>query len=346
MRRISFLSEGQKEGATRERRSRSSKPRLITMLLAAAVLAGVLPVGAQSSGYRVAVLTPGVTFTPVLEGLRGGLARLGYEEGKHLTFIVEDTQGTVPDIVDRAAKLVKAKPDVLFTVGTNHTEAAKQATTTVPIVFSWLADPVRSGLIASYASSKNNLTGVSNYGGPLSGKRLEILKEIVPGIKRVLAVVAPKEIIANVSFQFVDETANKIGVQLLRRDVTSKKEIEKVILTAPKGSVDAIYHIPSNLVGVHIDLLIKKAKEDKIPLMVHEESMVEKGALVAYGADFRRIGAQAAKLVVKVLKGTKPSEIPTEIPEKLMLVINLTTAKIIGLKVPHAVLERVERRFE
>lgn len=327
-------------------RSRSPRPRLITMFLAAAVLAGGLPVGAQSSGYRVAVLTPGVTFTPVLEGLRGGLARLGYEEGKHLTFIVEDTQGTVPDIVDRAAKLVKAKPDVLFTVGTNHTEAAKQATTTVPIVFAWLADPLRSGLIASYASSKNNLTGVSNYGGPLSGKRLEILKQIVPGIKRVLALVAPKEIIANVSFQFVDEAANKIGVRLLRRDVTSKEEMEKVLLTTPKGSVDAIYHIPSNLVGVHIDLLIKKAKEDKIPLTVHEHSMVEQGALVSYGADFRQVGAQSAKLVSRVLRGAKPSDVPTETPEKLMLVINLSTARAIGLRIPSPVLERADRRIE
>jgi putative ABC transport system substrate-binding protein len=275
-------------------------------LAVAAMLASGSPILAQSSGYRVAVLTPGLTFTPVLAGLRGGLARLGYEEGKEITFIVEDTKGTVPDIVNRAAKLVQAKPDILFTVGTNHTEAAKQATTTVPIVFSWVADPLRSGLIASYASSKNNLTGVSNYAGPLSGKRLEILREIAPGIKPVLTVVATKEIIANVSFQFVDETAKKIGVQLLRRDVTSKEEIEKVILTTPKGSVDAIYHIPSNLVGVHIGLMIKKAREDKVPLMVHEESMVEMGALVSYGADFRRIGAQAAKLVDKVLKGTKP----------------------------------------
>lgn len=287
--------------------SRCPRPWLTTMFLAvAAMLASGSPILAQSSGYRVAVLTPGLTFTPVLAGLRGGLARLGYEEGKEITFIVEDTKGTVPDIVNRAAKLVQAKPDILFTVGTNHTEAAKQATTTVPIVFSWVADPLRSGLIASYASSKNNLTGVSNYAGPLSGKRLEILREIAPGIKPVLTVVATKEIIANVSFQFVDETAKKIGVQLLRRDVTSKEEIEKVILTTPKGSVDAIYHIPSNLVGVHIGLMIKKAREDKVPLMVHEESMVEMGALVSYGADFRRIGAQAAKLVDKVLKGTKP----------------------------------------
>jgi putative ABC transport system substrate-binding protein len=315
-------------------------------LVAATVLVGILPVGAQSSGYRVAVLTPGVTYAPVLEGLREGLSKLGYHEGKDINFIVDETKADVSDLGSRAKKLVEAKPDVLVAVTTPHTAAAKQATTTIPIVFVWVGDPLRSGLIASYASSKNNLTGVAAYSGPLAAKRLEILKEIVPGIKRVLAVVTTKDSVAETSFQSVSETAKKLGVQVVRNDVTTKEEIEKVISETAKGSVEAIYAAPSALVGVHIGLLIKKSKEAGLPLVVWENSMVEQGALFTYGGDIRHVGAQSAKLVSKVLRGAKPVDVPTEIPEKLMLVINLSTARAIGLKIPAPVLERADRRIE
>lgn len=328
-------------------RSRSPRPRLVTMFLAAAtVLLGVLPAGAQSSGYRVAVLTPGVTYAPALEGLRESLSKLGYQEGKNISFIVDETKAGVSDLVGRAKKLVEAKPDVLVAVTTSHTAAAKQATSTIPIVFVWVGDPLRSGFIASYASSKNNLTGVAAYSGPLSAKRIEILKEIVPGVKRVLAVVTTKDSIAESSFQSVSETAKRLGVQVVRKDVTTKEEIEKVILETAKGSVEAIYAVPSSLVGVYISLLIKKSKGDGLPLVAWENSMVEQGALFAYGADVRQVGAQSAKLVSKVLRGAKPADVPTEIPEKLMLVINLSTARAIGLKIPDSVLERADRRIE
>lgn len=330
------------------RRSRGPRPWqwLMTMFLAAAVVVGVLPAGAQSSGYRIAVLTPGVTYAPALEGLRESLSRLGYWEGKNISFIVDETKAGASDLVSRAKKLVEAKPDVLVAVTTSHTAAAKQATKTIPIVFVWVGDPLRSGFIASYASSKNNLTGVAAYSGPLSGKRLEILKEIVPGIKRVLAVVTINDSIAESSFQSVSETAKKLGVQVVRKDVKTKEEIEKVILETAKGSVEAIYAVPASLVGVHIGLLIKKSKEDRLPLVVWENSMVEQGGLFAYGADVQQVGAQSAKLVFKILRGAKPSDVPTEIPEKLMLVINLGTARAIGLKIPGPVLERADRRIE
>lgn len=322
---------------------RGLKPMLLAFF---AFLAGASPAGAQSPVYRVAVLTPGLTFGPVMEGLRDGLARLGYQEGRNVTFIVEETKGAVLDLPRRAAKLAETKPDVLFTVSTTHTTAAKQATTTVPIVFAWVGDPLRSGLIAGYSASKNNLTGVSSYAGPLSGKRLEILQDLAPGMKRILAVVATKDSIAESSFLALDEAAKKLGIRVLRRDVTTRDEIERVVRETAPGSVDGIFHLPSALVGVHIDLLIKKAKEDKIPLIVHEDTIVEQGALVSYGADFRLIGAQAGNLVARVLRGARPSELPIQTPEKLILAINLTTAKAIGLKLPRSLAERADRFFE
>jgi putative tryptophan/tyrosine transport system substrate-binding protein len=315
-------------------------------LIVVALLVGVALAGAPVRPYRVAVLTPGMPFSLALEGLREGLAQLGYHEGKDMTFLVEDVQGEVASLASQAAKIVEAHPDLIFTVGTAATTAAKQATATLPVVFTFVGDPLRSGLIASYASSQNNVTGISNYAGPLSGKRLEVLQEIAPRIKRVLVLVAAQESVAQVSFKALADVAPKLGIELLRHDVTSKEEIEQRLKAVSKGAVDAICHIPSNLVGIHIDLLIDKAKEDRLPLVVHEHSMAERGALISYGADLRLLGRQAAQLVAKILKGAKPSEIHIQTPEQQTLTLNLTTAKAVGLAIPPSILERAERILE
>jgi putative tryptophan/tyrosine transport system substrate-binding protein len=328
-------------------RDRRLKSWLGAVLLAVwALLGGGVLVEAQAPRHRIAVLTAGLIAGPAVEGLREGLAQLGYTEGKNIAYMVEDAQGEVASLANRAAKLVEAKPDVIFSVGTTPTAVAKQATTTLPIVFTLVADPLRSGFIASYASSQNNLTGITNSAGALTGKRLEILQEIAPGIKRVLILVAPQEKAAEVSSQFLAEAAPKLGIELLRYDVTSKEEIERRLSALSKGTVDAIYYVPSSLMGTNLDLLIHKAKEDRIPLAVTDYSMVEQGALVSYGADLRLLGMQAAKLVVKILKGAKPSEMPIQTPEQLLLAINLTTAKAIGLDIPRSVLERTDRFVE
>jgi putative ABC transport system substrate-binding protein len=294
----------------------------------------------------VAVLTLGGYYYLALEGLREGLAQLGYHEGQDISFMVEDAQGEVDTLASRAARIVEAKPDLIFTIGTVATATMKQATTTLPIVFTFVADPLRSGIITSYASSQNNVTGISSYAGPLSGKRLEVLQEIAPGIKRVLVLVAPHERATEVSFQFLAEATPKLGIELLRYDVTSKRDIEQQLKSLPRGAVDALYYLPSNLVRAHLELLIDKAREDKIPLSVSEASMVERGALVSYGTDLWRLGMQAAKLTAKLLKGVKPSEIPIQTPEQLLLTVNLATAKTIGLDIPHSILERAERLME
>jgi putative ABC transport system substrate-binding protein len=316
------------------------------LLVVWVVLTGATVVAPSLSHYRIAVLSSRLTFSPALEGLREGLGQLGYHEGENLTFMIEDGQGEVDSLPKRAARLVKAKPDIMFTITTAPTIAAKQATDTIPIVFAVVADPLGSGLVASYASSQNNLTGITNSAALLSGKRLEILQEIAPGIQRVLVLVAPQESVALVSFQFLAEAAPKLGIELVRHDVSSKEEIEQILDAVPKGAVDAIFFVPSTLVGTHIALLIHKAKADKVPLAVTEQPMVEQGALVSYGADLRLLGMQAAKLMAKVMKGAKPSELPIQTPEQLPLAINLTTAKAIGLDIPRNILERTDRFME
>lgn len=325
-----------------------SKSALGTFLFSLALTLGLTGSSwAQPTNLRrIGVLTPGGGFGSVVEGLRQGLASLGYEEGKQVNFIIEDTKMETLDPVKAAMRLVAAKSDLLVSVGTSHTAAAKQATANIPIVFSVLSDPVQAGFVASMTSSKNNITGVANSVALLSGKRIELLKEIAPGVKRALAVVCVNETVAQKTFPNLAEAAQKFGIQLVRRDVTNKEELEKVLVEMPKGAVDAIIHVPAILLRNHISLLVEKAKKDRLPFGVHTEELVKKGALVSYGEDDRLIGMQTARLVVKVLKGIQPTDIPIETAERPVLVVNRTTAKIIGLKIRPEFFERVDRIVE
>jgi putative ABC transport system substrate-binding protein len=321
---------------------KTALPGLVALAL---LLAAALHAAPPARPVRVGVLTPGPGFDEVLAGFREGLGQLGYRENDNLTLLVEDTKGIGSDVQAQAQSLVAATPDVLVTVGTSHTVAAKRATSSIPIVFTWVGDPVRSGLVPNYASSGNNLTGLSVYSGPLSGKRLEILKEIAPDSRRVLCLVA-RESIAEISFAAAQRTAEQLGLVLIRRDVTSRDDIVRELGALPKGAFDAIYHVPSGLVTAHVGLLIARAREDKVALVAHEDELVAAGALVSYGANYRRMGQQTAKVVDRVLGGVAPAEIPIQIPDKLMLAVNLTTARTIGLKPPLTLLERAERIVE
>ena len=299
--------------------------------------------GAQLQNVRIGVLTPGLTLGAVREGMEEGLARLGYVGGKNITFIVEDTKGIDSDLPPRIAKLLSAKPDLLFAVSTQYSLAVKRATSTVPIVFAWVGDPVQVGLIDSYPYSKSNLTGVTSIVDSLSGKRLQILLEIAPKAKRMLVLVSAKESVSVSGFQSLEVAAQKLGIQLARRDVLDKEEIIKTLEETPRGSVDAIFHVPSNLVRANLDLLVKRAERDKIPFAVHEDALLDRGALISYGASLRLVGNQAANLVNKILNGARPGEIMVETPDKLFLAINQSVAKQIGLKIPREVLERADR---
>ena len=317
--------------------------RSLVFVVLAALLLQSAPVVAEPPPYRIGVLTPGLTFDPVFDGFRDALARFGYHDGKQVQFIVEDAQGDVASLPQRAVRLVAHHPQLVFTVATAGAAAAKRATATIPIVFTWAGDPVGSGFVSGYSSSGNNLTGVSNESASLSGKRLEVLAEADSRITRVLAIVPAQEDIALRCFQALNEAAKRRGLHVLRKDVTSKEDIERVLRETPRGTFDAMALIPSSLGVAHVKPLIQRAKADRVPLAVHEDSMVEQGALLSFGSDFPTTGAQAAKLAVKIFQGAKPSELPIQTPEKLRLAINVTTAKIIGLKLPRSLTERADQ---
>ncbi len=318
----------------------------IVLVVIALVWAPASLFGAQLNNARIGVFTPGKTLESVRHGMEEGLAHFGYVEGKNITFIVEDTNGITSNLAPRVAKLLAAKPDVLFTVSTDHAQAAKHATSTVPIVFAWVGDPVSAGLVAQYPYSKSNLTGVTAIGDTLSGKRLEILLEIAPNAKRLLVIVAAKESVSVSSFRALEAVAQKFGVQLVRRDVTDREEIIKTLEETPRGSFDAIFHVPSTLVRTNLDLVVERARRDRIPFAVHEDALLERGALVSYGPNSRLVGFQAANHVNKVLKGSRPGEIMIEPPDKFFLAINQITAKQIGVNISRRMLERTDRLIQ
>jgi putative ABC transport system substrate-binding protein len=316
------------------------------MVIVWSLLSHRVLIAAPPSLYRIGVLTPGPGFNDAVAGLREGLAQLGYTEGSNLVFLLEDAQGDTRRLNHLITRLLAAGPDLICTFGSNTTMTAKQATTTLPIVFTFVAHPRRVGLIPSQASSQNNLTGIANHAGTLIGKRLELLKMALPSAKRVLTLVVPRESVSVMAQEEVAAIAPKLGVELVRRDVSTREDLMRVLDTLPTDGVDAMLYIPSSLVGSSMELLSQKAKELKLPLIGQNTSAVERGALLSYGADFRRLGHQAARLVFKILSGAKPSEIPIQSPEQLLLAVNLHTARTIGLPIPRDVLELTDLLVE
>ncbi|MGE3537543.1 MAG: ABC transporter substrate-binding protein [Candidatus Tectimicrobiota bacterium] len=300
----------------------------------------------QTPSYRIGLLISGFTSHPALTGFRDGLAQLGYTEGHNLHFLLANAEGEAARLPDLATGLVAAAPDVIFTIGTMATTAAKHATTTVPIVFAFVADPIQAGLVASHASSRNNVTGISNHAGALMGKRLEFLKEVLPEVKRVLTIVTPREDLSLRVFDTIANVAPQLGIELVRRDVSSAAELAPLLQALPAGTVEAILYVPSTLLWSQMEVLIEQAHALRLPLIGHDNSTVEQGALLSYGADFRLLGQQAARLAVKMLHGAKPAEIPIQTPERLFLAVNLSTARALGLKIPRHVLENTDLLIE
>jgi putative ABC transport system substrate-binding protein len=336
----------QEQSMTLDGYPRPGKLIATIFVAAAAMYSLATALNAQSPAATVGVLTPGLTYEPAFTGLRDGLEKLGYREKREIRFIVEDTKGGIDKLSECASRLVSARPDALFTVATAPAVAAKQATKTIPIVFAIVGDPVQTGLVAGFGSSKNNVTGVVTFGAQLMAKRLEVLKQIAPQTKKVLAIVPTQEPIGMVSLKFLEEGAKKLGLKIVRRDVAHKKEFEQLLRENWAGIADAVFSVPSVLVASMMAAIVQKTKKERLPLIALDATHTQMGALASYSGDFRDFGIQGAKLLAKILRGAKPADIPIETPDRLLLAINITTAKDIGINIPRKVLSRADRLVE
>ena len=279
---------------------------------------------------------------PLTDAFRQGLRQLGYVEGKNIGIEFRYAEGKFDRLPGLASEIVHLKVDVIVVANDQAIRAAKQATATIPIVMVGPGDPVGLGLIDSLARPGGNLTGLSFISIELAGKRLELLKEAFPKVSRVAILRTP----APVGEQQVKEAevaAKALGIQVQSVQVQSPDDFENAFLTITKGRAGALLILRSPLVRTHATRIMDFAEKKRLPTMYDDRLFVEAGGLMSYGTDTLDFYRRAAIYVDKILKGAKPTDLPVEQPMKFELVINLKTAKQIGVTIPPNVLARADK---
>jgi putative ABC transport system substrate-binding protein len=273
------------------------------------------------------------------------LRELGWIEGRTIAIDYRWADGRTGRLAEIAAEFARLKVDVIVTAGTPSTIAVKQATSVTPIVFAVAGDPVANGLVASLAKPGGNVTGFSTQQSDLTGKRLELLREMVPGLRRVAVLVNmgnPQNVLER---DEVGATARTLGLEVFTLEIRRAEDIAPAFETL-KGRAEALYIPPDPTVITHLIRINMLALGARLPTIHGSQEYVEAGGLMSYGPNFPDLYRRAGDLVDKILRGAKPADIPVEQPTKFDLVINLTTAKVIGLEVPPTLLARADEVIE
>jgi len=280
------------------------------------------------------------------EAFRQGLRALGYLEGKNIVIEYRYAEGKLDRLPALAAELVRLKVDIIVSTGPSVTRAAKEATSTIPIVMAFDTDPVGNGFVASLARPGGNITGLSTLAPEISGKQLELLKEIVPKLSRVAVFGTSTTPGSAQALREMERAAGAFGVKLQYLDVLDPKDIETAFRAAGKGRADAVLVLVSGVAASHRTEIAELAIKSRLPAIYFRSEFVEDGGLMAYGVSITDLDRRAATYVDKILKGAKPADLPVEQPTKFELVINLKTAKQIGLTIPQKVLGRADKVFK
>ena len=292
-------------------------------------------------GY-LAIVSPSVNADRI-EAFRRGLRELGYVEGKNIVIEWRSARGESDRLAALAAELVGLKVDVMVTAGPTPTRAAKEASSTMPIVMAQSTDPVESGFVASLARPGGNITGLSTLSPEISGKRLELLKEIVPKLSRVAVFGTSKGASNAPELREVELAAGALGVKLQLLDIMGLKDIEPAFRAAGKERADAVFVLSSGVISERQTEIAKLATKNRLPAISYSSRFVETGGLMSYGVSFTDLDRRAATYVDKILKGAKPADLPVEQPIKFEFIINLKAAKQIGLTIPPNVLARADK---
>jgi putative ABC transport system substrate-binding protein len=276
------------------------------------------------------------------DAFRRGLRDLGYLEGTNIAFEFRASGGKAERTTGLALELVSLKVDLIVAEGAGAIRAAQKATSEIPVVMSEVNDPIALGFVSNLARPGGNITGLSNLSPELSGKRLELLKEIIPKISRV-ALLAYRGVAMRTSIEEAQLAARSLHLQLETLEVTGPAEFESAFETAKKQRVEALTQIQAAIFTPHQQRIIDLAAKNRLPALYNSRIDVEAGGLMSYGFDAVERQRRVAVLVGKILKGAKPSDVPVEQPTKFELVINLKTATQIGLNIPPNVLARADR---
>ena len=315
----------------------------LAVVLAIGLLAMPLGVGAQPGRiYSVGVVHQGGAYRQSVDGLLDGLRDLGFEEGKQFVLDVRDTQGDLPSVEAAAKSLEAKKVDVILSVATSVTLAVKRATASVPIVFYAGTDPVAVGLVVSFRKPEGRLTGIHGQFSDVTGKRLELLKEMAPGIRRPVAFFNPANPVAQLSLKMAHEAASRLKLELVERPIASVEELRAGLRALRPGEADVITIVSDAMVISRPDLIVETAMAKRLPIMLTDRASVVGGALAAYGEDYYTLGRYAAKYVRLVLLGAAPGDLPIEQVNRFHFAINLKTAKALGLTIPQSILVRAD----
>jgi ABC-type uncharacterized transport system substrate-binding protein len=297
---------------------------------------------AQSSIARVGILFMGGRDQPHLEAFKKGLNELGYSDGKNILLEYRYAEGKSERLPELAMELAREKVDVIVTTSSVSAQSARKATRTIPIVMT-SGSPVEQGLAESFAKPGGNVTGLSVLVSDLSSKRVELLKEAFPKITRVATLWSPRSTEAVAGLKETEEAAQVLAVPLHLVKVEARADIEKAFAALPKANVNALLVVLSPQTTQYSKTIVDLALKQRLPGMYPTRQFAEEGGLMAYGPLIGDLYRRAATYVDKILKGAKPADLPVEQPTKFELVINLKTAKQIGLTIPPNVLARADR---
>ncbi len=273
------------------------------------------------------------------------LRELGWNEGRTIAIEYRWAEGRNERLAETAAEFVRRKVDVIVTSATPPTVAAKQATSVIPIVFAAVGDPVGIGVVEFLARPGGNATGLSLQQTDAAGKRLEVLREVMPGLRRLAIMANSGNPSAGLDMREAQATARTLGLEAVTSEVLRPEDIAPAF-DALKGNVEALYVCGDPLAVTNRVRINTLALGARLPTMFGAREYVEAGGLMSYGANFLDLYRRTAELVDKVLRGSKPADIPVEQPTKFDLIINLTTAKALGLKIPPTVLARADEVIE
>jgi ABC-type uncharacterized transport system substrate-binding protein len=311
----------------------------LIVLLALAFLLAQLAAEAQQPGRvpRIGILQNTVTRSTYTEAFRQGLRALGWVEDQNM--VIESREGRgYEHYPDLAAELVRLQVDVIFATNAPAIQAAMRATTTIPIVMVSLGDPVAAGFVASLARPGGNITGLSGFSPELSGKQLELLKEVVPNVARVALLANPTNPHTPFIVSEAEMAARALGVQLHLLEVREPNELGSVFAAMTTARANALLVLPDPMLSGQSGRIVELAAQSRLPAMYAELSWALAGGLMVYGVSLDDMNRRAATYVDKILKGAQPGDLPVERPVKFTLVINLNTAKALGLTIPPTLL--------
>jgi len=321
------------------------RKNIVRLTLGVLLLALSFPAAAQQPAKipRIGILNPTSSsfFLPRVEAFRQRLRELGYVEGKNILIEYRYAEGKFERLTDLAAELVQLKVDVIVTAGPGVL-AAKKASTTIPIVFGAASDPVGAGIVSSLARPGGNITGLSNIAQDLDGKRLELLKEAFPKVARV-ASLRQSVRGGNPYLTEMEAAAKALGVKLLPLEVRSLDDFESAFAQAKREGAQALITNSGPLINTQQRQVLDFAAKNRLPAMYHSPEFVEAGGLMSYAPNYADLFRRAADFVDKILKGAKPADLPVEQPARFEFVINLKTAKQIGVTIPPNVLARADK---